>query len=62
MTEVFSVAFLKGPVHPLNWGAGRPESVCVDLLRKRGWLGPVWDLDSCLFYEADWLEGAGLMR
>lgn len=28
MTEVFPVAFLKGPVQPLSWGAVSREFVC----------------------------------
>lgn len=61
MTEGFAVAFLKGPVPLLSWGAVRLYA-CLDLLRKLGHPGtsfrpglfPV--LCSCL------LEGAGLMR
>lgn len=64
MTEVFPVAFLKGPVYPLNWGAVRPECVCrpTEKIGGRATQGPFCDTDSFLFYEAAWLEGAGLMR
>ena len=54
MTEVLPVAFLKGPVHPLNWGAVRPECVRIPT-EKTGpsvALGPVGDPDSfLLFFE-----------